>query len=118
MSSSQLETLKQQAATLSDEERREFVQFLSRAGIPGQDSDVPTAGDGTETKQQQHRQHLEWLKAHREDYAGRYVALAGQQLVGQGKSLREAREQALQHGIKNPFLVRVSSEQEVLPAGF
>lgn len=63
------------------------------------------------------RRRLEWLKAHREEYAGLYVALDGDKLVGQGATMREAREQAIENGVDNPFLVRLDSENTVLPAG-
>ncbi|MGH9967338.1 MAG: DUF5678 domain-containing protein [Pyrinomonadaceae bacterium] len=63
-------------------------------------------------------QRLEWLKAHREEYAGQYVALAGDVLVGHGRTIREAHDQAKEKGVENPFLVRLTSESEVLFAGW
>jgi hypothetical protein len=57
---------------------------------------------------------LGWLKAHREEYAGEYVALAGDVLVGHGRTIREAHDQAKERGFKDPFLVRLTSESEVL----
>jgi hypothetical protein len=64
------------------------------------------------------RQQLEWLKAHREEYAGLYVALDGDRLVGKGKTILEARAQARQNGVENPFLMRMTSENEILPGGW
>ena len=61
---------------------------------------------------------LAWLKAHREEYADQYLALAGDVLVGHGPTIREAHEQARQKGVENPFLVRLTSESEVLFAGW
>lgn len=61
---------------------------------------------------------MNWLKANREKYAGQYVALNGDKLVGKGKTIREAHEQAKQNGIEKPFLVRVSSENEILSGGW
>lgn len=61
---------------------------------------------------------LEWLKAHREEYAGQYVALAGDVLVGHGRTIREAYDQAKDKGVENPFLVRLASESDVLFAGW
>ena len=57
---------------------------------------------------------MEWLKTNREEYAGKYVALYGKNLVGVGNLIREATEQAKQKGSENAFLVRVSGESEVL----
>ena len=64
------------------------------------------------------RRRMEWLKSHREEYAGQYVALAGDVLVGHGATIREAHEQAKQNAVENPFLVRLTSESEVLFAGW
>ncbi len=61
---------------------------------------------------------LEWLKAHREEYAGQYVALSGDKLVGHGSKISEAREQALANGVENPFLIRLESIETILPAGW
>lgn len=68
-----------------------------------------TAG---EMAAQQRAQHLAWLKAHREEYAGQYVALDGDRLVGNAATIREAREQARQHGVEHPFLTHISSANE------
>jgi len=61
---------------------------------------------------------IDWLKANREEYAGQYVALDGNKLVGTGKTIREADEQAKQNGVNKPFLVRVSGEDEILSGGW
>ncbi|HEX7774692.1 MAG TPA: DUF5678 domain-containing protein [Pyrinomonadaceae bacterium] len=61
---------------------------------------------------------LDWLKTHREEYAGQYVALVGDTLVGHGRTMREANEQARKNGAKDPFLVHLTSESEVLFAGW
>jgi uncharacterized protein DUF5678 len=66
----------------------------------------------TDTDALRRAQHLAWLKSHREEYAGKYVALDGDRLVGSGSSIREAHEQALREGVDHPFLVHVSSENE------
>ena len=60
---------------------------------------------------------MNWLRENREKYAGQYVALDGNRLVGTGKTIREAHEQAKENGIKNPFLIRVSGETEILSGG-
>lgn len=117
MSSSQLESVKQQATSLSAEERQDLVRFLLHIGTV-QSADSKAQNDDAEREQQRHLAHLTWLKANRETYAGQYVALDGKHLVGHAKTMREARQQAKQQGVNNPFLMRVSSEQEVLPAGF
>jgi len=61
---------------------------------------------------------IEWLKANREEYARQYAALDGGKLVEVGKTIREADEQAKQNGVNKPFLVRVSSKNEILSGGW
>jgi hypothetical protein len=120
MSVQSLELIKQQIASLSRRERAELSEFLAEqmkqdraASSPA--SLLPEADEAAEIRR---RQHSEWLKAHREEYAGQYVALDGDRLVGQGRTLKEASEQARQSGVANPFLVRVTSENEVLFGGW
>ena len=115
MSTELLDTLKQQAERLSAEEQHELAQYLKQraATAPARHS----GGQNNHSQALQRQQHMQWLKAHREEYAGRYVALDGDRLVGQGKTLREAHQQAKAQGIAEPFLMRVSSVHEVLPAG-
>jgi hypothetical protein len=60
----------------------------------------------------------ERIQAYRKEYAGNDVALAGDRLLGVGRTIREANEQAKEKGCKNPFLVRLTSEQETLSAGW
>ncbi|HQU82543.1 MAG TPA: DUF5678 domain-containing protein [Pyrinomonadaceae bacterium] len=58
---------------------------------------------------------LEWLKAHRDDYAGKYVALDGDILVAHGETLQEVREQT--QGAKNLFITKVFAEETIVSAG-
>ena len=64
------------------------------------------------------QRRLQWLKSHREEYAGQYVALHGDVLVGHGRTIREAHDQARENGVMQPFLVHLSSETEILFAGW
>src|SRR2546430_2747909 len=71
-------------------------------------------GDDEATRERR----LDWLKVHREEYAGQYIAMAGDVLVGHGRTIREAHERAKENGVEHPFLVRLTSESEVLLAGW
>ncbi|MGH9929452.1 MAG: DUF5678 domain-containing protein [Pyrinomonadaceae bacterium] len=64
------------------------------------------------------QRRMEWLKSHREEYGGQYVALDGDVLVGHGATIGEAHQQAKGKGVENPFLVRLTSENEILSAGW
>lgn len=118
MSTTSLDLLKQQTASLTSQEKSLLAHYLLEQARQDElpTSSAPSAAPAEADDEP--GQHLEWLKAHREEYAGQYVALQGDRLVGCGPTLRAAREQAQQNGVAQPFLVRVTSEHETLFAGW
>lgn len=116
MSVELIETIKQQAAELTPREKSQLGRYLLEQATLDQGVH-PAAVPNGETEVQRLKQ-LEWLKTHREEYAGQYVALDGDRLVGQGRTLAEAHQQARQNGVSDPFLMRMTSENEVLPGGW
>jgi hypothetical protein len=113
-----LEQIVEQTRSLSQGDKRKLRQILDLEleQAQRQEHAQPTSGDSD--AENTRRERLEWLKAHREQYAGQYVALAGSVLVGHGRTIREAHEQARRNGVEKPFLVRMTSESEVLFAGW
>ncbi|HTG16233.1 MAG TPA: DUF5678 domain-containing protein [Blastocatellia bacterium] len=112
MSDQQISALKDQLASLTPQEKLELARFLTEQVDSSSTSVTPgtwATNADPNTPALKRAQHLAWLKAHREEYAGKYVALDGDQLVGSGLSIREAHEQARRGGIDHPFLVHVSS---------
>ena len=63
------------------------------------------------------RRRLEWLKSHREEYGGQYVALDGYQLLAVGPNYRIAREKALAAGKPNAFVTYLSKPDEIAEMG-
>ena len=59
------------------------------------------------------QRRLEWLKAHRDEYGGQYVALDGDQLIAVGPNYRAAREKAQGAGIASAFVTYLSKQDEV-----
>jgi hypothetical protein len=57
-----------------------------------------------------------WLRAHRQNYAGQYVALLGDQLIAHGSDGRTVLEQARSAGFPRALMVRIEAEDE-LPFG-
>ena len=112
-----VEEIIEKARSLSPAERRKLIQALDLEleQVKAQERVQPTHRENGDDEIRALR--LEWLKSHREEYAGQYVALAGDVLVGHGPTIREAREQAKEKGVENPFLVRLTSESETLFAG-
>src|SRR6185369_11662033 len=60
---------------------------------------------------------LEWLKCHREDLGGQYVALDGDRLIAVGPNYRIAREKALAAGKPNAFVTYLSKPDEIAEMG-
>lgn len=56
---------------------------------------------------------LQWLKEHRADYIGQWVALDGECLLAHGDNAVAVYEAALQKGIESPVLVQIQSEENV-----
>jgi len=113
-----LEEIIDEARALSFAEKQKLRQALD-ADLEQKPHDLTGPAQSTNGDDEATRaRRLEWLKAHREEYAGEYVALAGDMLVGHGRTIREAHDQAREQGVENPFLVRLTSESEVLFAGW
>ena len=111
MQTESLSQIKQQIISLDDESKRELADFLAGELNPA---------DSVESRPvmpvDERQNELEWLKANRESYAGKYVALSGAELVGVGTTIREAVEGARQNGHPEAFVTFVYSEND-LPFG-
>ena len=62
--------------------------------------------------------NIEWLKLHRSEVAGKYVALENGELVAEGKTLREVDREAKRKGAEKPLLTYVAREDEEIWAGW
>jgi len=58
------------------------------------------------------RREMEWLKQHRHEYPGQYVAIEGDKLFAHGTNGRKALAEARQAGAKRPLMVRIEAEDE------
>ncbi|HKF56785.1 MAG TPA: DUF5678 domain-containing protein [Blastocatellia bacterium] len=111
MSGDQLMALKEQLARLTPREKLEVARFLEEDAA--RDLSPRGAEPCSEPVNDQKRaRRLAWLKAHREEYAGRYVALDGDRLVGSGATIREAHDEAISRGVAHPFLTHISSASD------
>ncbi len=113
MSVELLDSIKNQARNLSPQEKAQLADYLLRETKT--EKDLGLVGDNDEKTR---ALRMKWLKANREKYAGQYVALDGDKLVGRGKTISEAHEQAKRNDARKPFLVRVSGEDEILSGGW
>lgn len=107
MQTETLTQIKQQIVMLDADSKRDLADFLAEELENKNESASALVSDEERSNQ------IEWLKSNREKYAGKYVALHGNELVGEGKTLREAREQAKAKGFRNAFTTFVYSENDV-----
>jgi hypothetical protein len=98
-----LTAIKQQAATLTVQEKLQLANYLLEQASLAQQ---PRRNRST-MEQDMRRERLEWLKAQREVYGGQYVALDGTQLVAVGPNYRMAREGACAAGKPQAFITYV-----------
>ena len=61
-------------------------------------------------------EELRWLKEHRHEYIGQWVALDGDRLVAHGTNAREVFQTAREAGVKAPFVEQILPTDE-LPFG-
>jgi len=112
-----LEQIIDQARNLSYAEKQKLRADLD-AELEQQPKSLHETGGAHAEDNSIRERRLDWLKTHCEEYAGQYVALVGDTLVGHGRTMREANEQARKNGANDPFLVHLTSESEVLFAGW
>lgn len=60
----------------------------------------------------------EWLQLHSDEYAGQWVALSGERLLGHGYVLKEVMKEVEQTGITNALVVRAEASDAPPFAGF
>jgi hypothetical protein len=60
-------------------------------------------------------QEMRWLKEHRAEYVGQWVALDGDRLLAHGTNSREVREEARKSGVELPLVVEIEADD--LPFG-
>src|SRR6266853_948663 len=105
-----LEQIIDEARSLSPAEKRKLRQILDLEleQVKAQDPAQATHSDD-ETREGR----LEWLKSHREEYGGQYVALDGDRLIAVGPNYRVAREKALAAGKTHAFVTYLSKPDEI-----
>lgn len=102
-----LNELVEKAVVLTSAERRELLRLLQE-----QEKEIESNGKKNPSP------NIEWLKEHRDEVAGKYVALEDGKLVGQGRNIREADQEAKRNGAQKPLLTYVAREDEELWGGW
>ncbi len=108
-----LEQIIDETRSLSPAEKRKLRQVLDLEleQVKAQDRAQPTHSDNGDDETRERR--LEWLKSHREEYAGQYVALDYDQLIAVGPNYPIAREKALAAGKPNAFVTYLPKPDEI-----
>ena len=112
-----LEQIIDEARSLSPAEKRKLRQILdleleqAKARDHAQPTHTENGDDATRGRR------LEWLKSHREEHGGQYVALDGDRLIAVGPNYRVAREKALAAGKPNAFVTYLSKADEMAEMG-
>jgi hypothetical protein len=83
----------------------ERLQMLNQSSSP---AFTPKIVGKTTLPKDRSKEH-EWLKQNCDEYAGQWVALDGDRLLGHGLHLKEVAEAARQAGGKDALIVRVES---------
>ncbi len=108
-----LEQIIDEARSLSPAEKRKLRQVLDLEleQVKAQDRAQATHSDNGDDETRERR--LEWLKSHREEYGGQYVALDGDRLLAVGPNYPIAREKALAAGKPNAFVTYLPKPDEI-----
>lgn len=75
------------------------------AGVTASDAEQsPQSTQSAEVRALKRQQSINWIKAHRAEYGGMFVALDGNKLLGAGKRYGDALRVARQAGCPNAFI--------------
>lgn len=109
-----LETVKQQTQSLTAAEKLDLAEYLVKQA----ELDRAQASAVTQTDEPDpyRRREYAWLREHRDEYAGQYVALFGKQLISSGPDGGQVLRSARAAGFPRALVVRVESADE-LPFG-
>ncbi|MBS1811421.1 MAG: hypothetical protein JST84_24885 [Acidobacteria bacterium] len=113
MSAKMLNEVIKRLETLNPSERQTIKAFLEEQ--ERKDADVEsheTVVESSITHDLLRRREYQWIREHRDEYAGQYVVVEGDQLVAHGADGRQVLADARQAGIKIPFIVRLESLDE------
>ncbi|MEO8433930.1 MAG: hypothetical protein ABI596_03480 [Pyrinomonadaceae bacterium] len=120
-----LEQIIEEARKLTVEEQRRLRAALETIDSNGEAQPVnrepsPQKAQslhGSNGTEQVRQRRMEWLKSHREEHGGQYVALDGDQLLAVGPNYRIAKEKALAAGKPNAFVTYLSKPDEIAEMG-
>lgn len=125
MSVQMLETIKQQIASLSEQEQAVLADYLQQQAEQktprnGRSHEAPTSTTPTSPEvdaEIRRQQQMEWMKANAEEHGGQYIALVGNRLIATGRTFRETNEAARAAGVPDAFVTYLPKPDEVIEMG-
>jgi hypothetical protein len=116
MNTERLNAIKQQLAALSAEEKLDLAEFLKEQAQKDKEVEATATQANGQKPDPYCLRETEWLRQHRHEYTGQYVALDGDILVASGPDGRTVIRQAREAGVKAPYIARIEAADE-LPFG-
>lgn len=102
-----LDEIIEKVAQFSDEERDKLIEVLQEQKSKNQ-----------KNKKAPVSPNIEWLKEHRSEYAGNYVALKDGELIAFGRTIKEADLKAKEKDVKKFLLHYITAEDEIVWGGW
>jgi hypothetical protein len=104
------ETLMEKIEELPEEQIAELERLVDALRSRAQ-AGVRMADEQARDDLRRARESMRWVREHRSEYAGQWVALDGDRLVASGVDARGVYEQARVEGVAAPFVERVEGEE-------
>lgn len=84
------------------------VDEYLRSLLPNEEKNLALQAESAEESQEERQikrqKSIAWIKSHREEYGGMYVALDGDELIGTGEKYGDVFKLARQKGFTNAFI--------------
>lgn len=108
----------QEIETLNFDEKRSLVEYINKQNQEKDRTHLhhQQKSHGANGQPLEFSSELEWLREHRHEYAGQYVALVGDNIVANGLEPRAILREARERGYSSPLIVRIEAPDE-LPFG-
>ena len=103
-----LEQILAEAKKLPTEDQRRLRDALD---------DLSSNGDA-ESSYKTHDGERAWIREHRDEYLGQWVALDGDHLIARGTDAKKVYDEARKQGITAPYLVHVTPKVEAYVGGW
>ena len=110
-----LEQVKPETLAIIESNAKRFglsVDDYLRSLLPNEEKELALEGEdqseeSAEEREARRQKSIVWIKSHREEYGGKYVALDGDKLIAVGEKYGDALKLAIKAGHKNAFIGNV-----------